>query len=101
MSDTLVALLGGTAVHDFTNGSDYGVGAQKELETGVWGLWAADGTVDGFVTAPDFNIWNSATSSGATGYQQSDYNMDGFVTAPDFNLWNANTSAGAASGVPD
>jgi hypothetical protein len=53
------------------------------------------------ITAPDFNLWNAKTTSGAKGYEQADCNLDGHVTAPDFNLWNANTTAGAASRVPD
>jgi hypothetical protein len=73
----------------------------KDLGDGNFGMFACDANADGFVTAPDFNLWNVATTSGATGYEQADCNMDGFVTAPDFNLWNANTTAGASSQVPD
>ena len=73
----------------------------KNLGDGSWGLYAVDGNVDGQITAPNFNIWNAATTAGATGYEPSDYNLDGQVTAPDFNLWNANTTSEAASKVPD
>lgn len=75
--------------------------ALKSLGGGKYGLFAADGNADGDITAPDFNLWNAATSAGLTGYQPADFNLDGIVTAPDFNLWNANTGAGAASQVPD
>lgn len=68
---------------------------------GNYDLFGSDGNADGQATAPDFNIWNAATTAGATGYEPSDYNMDGQVTAPDFNIWNANTTAGATSHVPD
>ncbi|HEX9833787.1 MAG TPA: hypothetical protein VGA66_12035, partial [Mycobacterium sp.] len=67
----------------------------------VYVMWAGDGNGDGQVTAPDFNLWNAATTAGQTGYRPSDYNMDAQVTAPDFNLWNANTTAGAATGFSD
>jgi len=73
----------------------------KLLEPATYGLFACDANFDGQITAPDFNIWNAATTAGATGYVLGDCNMDGQVTAPDFNLWNANTTAGAASQVPN
>jgi hypothetical protein len=77
-----------------------GGAALKDLGGGYYGMFAADGTVDGIVTAPDFNAWNAATTGGSTGYLLEDFNLDRNVTAPDFNLWNANTTAGAASQVP-
>jgi hypothetical protein len=105
MSSAAVDFSSGTGVWDFTTAlgqafSDGGA-PMRALSDGPFGLFACDATVDGFVTAPDFNVWNSATTSGATGYHAADCNLDGFVTAPDFNLWNANTTAGAASQVPD
>jgi len=66
----------------------------------LYGMAAADGSLDGLVTAPDFNVYSSASASGATGYRIEDYTMDGLVTAPDFNLYNANAAAGAATAVP-
>jgi hypothetical protein len=103
MSSSAVSVSDGTGSWDFTTASTQAFGASpmKNLGEGSWGLYAADGNVDGQITAPDFNIWNAATTAGATGYEPSDYNLDGQVTAPDFNLWNANTTAGAASKVPD
>jgi len=74
--------------------------AMKNLGGGAFGMFACDVNSDGFVTAPDFNIWNSQTTAGANGYQRGDCNMDGDVTAPDFNIWNVNTTSGAASQVP-
>ena len=103
MSAAPIALSDTSEVYDFLTGSSkaYGANAMKELETGVWGLFAADANADGQVTAPDFNAWNAATTAGLAGYQQADFNLDGLVTAPDFNLWNAATTAGAASKVPE
>jgi hypothetical protein len=103
MSSSTFAVTGGTGSYDFTTAvtQAFGLDAMRGLSGGVWGLFAADGDASGFVTAPDFNLWNSATTAGATGYEPSDYNMDGFVTAPDFNLWNANTTAGASSKLPN
>jgi len=103
MSSSPVDLSNGSGSWDFTDGiaKAYGTNGMKSLGDGRFAMFASDGSIDGFVTAPDFNLWNSATTAGLSGYQQADYDLDGFVTAPDFNLWNANTGAGAASAVPD
>jgi len=79
----------------------YGSGGVVSLGSSVYGLFAADGSGDGLVTAPDFNVYSSASASGATGYRIEDYTLDGLVTAPDFNLYNANAAAGAATAVPE
>jgi len=73
----------------------------KDLGGGKYGMFACDANADGIVTAPDFNLWNAGTTSGATGYEAADCDMDGSVTASDFNLWSANTTAGAVSRVPE
>jgi len=105
MSAEAVDFTSGSASYDFTTAIsqayDDGGAPMKTLTGGVFGMFASDGNFDGQATAPDFNLWNSATTSGLTGYQPSDYNLDGQVTAPDFNLWNANTTAGASSQVPE
>lgn len=103
-----------SSAHDFTTGPvvvdlrislasahSGGGNPMKSLSGGFFGMFATDGSVDGIITAPDFNLWNASTTAGETGYVQSDYSLDAIVTAPDFNLWNANTTAGAASQVQD
>lgn len=97
MSASAVDLTGSSATFDFTvpgAAEAEGTTPMKD-KSGVKVMFAADGEVDGQITAPDFNIWNAETTAGATGYRTSDYNMDRIVTAPDFNLWNPNTTAGA------
>ncbi|HEY5565316.1 MAG TPA: S8 family serine peptidase [Rhodothermia bacterium] len=105
MSSSAVDFSPGSASWNFTTGLGQaftaGGTAMKSLGDGLFGMFAADANVDAQVTAPDFNLWNAATTAGATGYQSADHNLDGQVTAPDFNLWNANTTAGASSRVPD
>ncbi|MFV1979631.1 MAG: hypothetical protein ACC655_00620 [Rhodothermia bacterium] len=105
MSSSAIDLTGTSGSWDFTTavtqaypGND--ASAQKELETGVWGMFAADGTVDGQVTASDFNDWLVDTKAVATGYLQTDFDLDAQVTASDFNLWLVNTKAVATSKVP-
>ena len=88
----------GTIVLDFTQpNAAYGTAPQAQVATGVYALWAGDGNNDEQVTAPDFNLYSSATAAGATGYTGADYNLDGQVTAPDFNLYSSSTAAGASS----
>jgi len=100
ISASTVALSGSGGTFDLTAPGAATSGV-IEVESGVWALWAADGSLDGLVTAPDFNVYSSASASGATGYRVEDYTMDGLVTAPDFNLYNANAAAGAATAVPE
>ena len=102
ISATAVNFATGTGTLDLTApGAALGASGTIEVETGVRALFAADGSADGLVTAPDFNVYSSASAAGATGYRVEDYTMDGLVTAPDFNLYNANAAAGAASAVPE
>ncbi|GAB5536802.1 MAG: hypothetical protein Rubg2KO_30510 [Rubricoccaceae bacterium] len=102
ISATAVDFSTGTGTLDLTApGASLGASGTVEVESGVRALWAADGSVDGLVTAPDFNVYSSASASGVTGYRIEDYTMDGLVTAPDFNLYNANAAAGAATAVPE
>ncbi|GAB5536805.1 MAG: hypothetical protein Rubg2KO_30540 [Rubricoccaceae bacterium] len=100
ISASAVALSGSGGTLDLTAPGAATSGV-VEVTSGVWALWAADGSLDGLVTAPDFNVYSSASASGATGYRVEDYTMDGLVTAPDFNLYNANAAAGAATAVPE
>ena len=104
MTPQMLGLSSGSATWDFTTSMSqaYTVGGNpmKNLGGGVFGMFACDSSVDGQVTAPDFNLWIASTTAGVTGYRPADCNLDGHVTAPDFNLWIANTTAGAASKVP-
>ncbi|HUF09652.1 MAG TPA: choice-of-anchor B family protein [Rhodothermales bacterium] len=102
MSSGPVDLSSGSGAWDFTDSDAkaFGSNPMKGLGGGRFGMFASDGSIDGNVTAPDFNLWNAATTAGAAGYELADFNLDGQVTAPDFNLWNANTTAGASSKVP-
>ena len=102
MSSDTLDTSDGEGSWDFTSGESqaFGTGALKEVDSGRWALFAADGSVDGQVTASDFNLWLINTKAGATGYQMSDFDLDGQVTASDFNLWLVNTKAGAATRVP-
>jgi hypothetical protein len=105
MSADTLDLSDGVGSWDFTTSMvqaySEGGSPMKDLGGGDFGMFSCDANADGQVTAPDFNLWNAATTAGQTGYLQADCNMDGQVTAPDFNLWNANTTAGASSKVPD
>ena len=100
ISAATVSLSGTGGTYDLTAPGAVASGV-IEVESGVWALWAADGSLDGLVTAPDFNVYSSASAAGATGYRVEDFTLDGLVTAPDFNLYNANAAAGAATAVPE
>ena len=58
----------------------------------------ADGNLDGFVDATDFNLWNAHKFTPGR-WTQGDWNTDGVVDTSDFNLWNTHkfTSSDHAS----
>ena len=58
-----------------------------------------DGNLDGFVDAADFNIWNGAKFSDASGWCSGDFSADGFVDVRDFNLWNENRFSSSQSNL--
>ena len=100
---SLILFAGDSApvVLDLSSLSAYGGDPQAriELETGVYGMYGADGNFSGDVTAFDYlNVW--LPENGTNGYKQGDFNLDGSVTSFDFlQIWlNAN---GRASQVPD
>ena len=72
-----------------------------DLGDGRTGLFAADASADGQVTAADFNKFLTQTKAIATGYIEADFNLDAQVTAIDFNLFLKNTAKAAASQVPN
>jgi subtilisin family serine protease len=77
-----------------------GVNPMKELEAGVFGLWAGDINQDGQVTTEDYTIWYNSARLGETGYRDADVNLNGQVTTEDYTLWYNDARLGAASGVP-
>ncbi|MFC2085641.1 CSLREA domain-containing protein [Bacteroidota bacterium] len=102
MSDSAIVVSGGVGTHDFSidSTSAFGVDAMSKLEPNVWGMFGADGSIDGQITVSDFNLWLVDTKAVATGYLQSDFLVDGQATAADFNLWLVNTKATRTSKVP-
>jgi hypothetical protein len=89
-----------TYSYDFTIPANqaYGANSQKELTTGVWGMWAADGNANGTVeTADKTNVW--MIQAGLLGYLSGDYDMNAQVANPDKNdKWLPNI--GKQSNIP-
>ena len=85
--------------HDFTNEFNvYGNGGIKELEIGIFGMYAGDADQDGGVYPSDRNEhWR--IQAGESGYKSADFNLDGSVYPDDLNdIWRINT--GISSTVP-
>ena len=94
--------IGDVYVYNFSNGADKALGgssAQKQLDTGIWGMIAGDSNADGIVEISDIeDRWNY--SAGAKGYYPSDFNLNIEVNNPDKNdLWYINL--GSQCHVPD
>ena len=85
--------------HDFTNEFHvYGNGGIKELESGIFGMYAGDADQDGGIYPSDRNEhWRIQT--GLSGYNSADFNLDGSVYPDDLNdIWRINS--GISSTVP-
>jgi hypothetical protein len=103
MSAAAVALSASPAsLYDFTGGSGqyYGSNGAKQIEAGVWGMWAGDVNQDKNVTTTDYTSWYNSARLGESGYKTTDVNMDGVVTTMDYTQWYNNARLGAASPVP-
>jgi hypothetical protein len=91
---------GDTFHYDFTGGEEmaYGISAQKEIGSVLYGMYAGDGSADGTINLDDkINTWSQL--AGSFGYEQADFNLDGFIDNPDKNdRWYEN--AGKYSQVP-
>jgi PKD repeat protein len=80
--------------YDFSTGSGqaFGTGAQKDLGSGIFGLYAGDLNADGIINDLDKDIsWG--TEAGLSGYLQSDGNLDGEAGNKDKNdFWLINNN---------
>ena len=91
---------GGVATYDFTTSAAQSQGADvPEVETGVFGAWAADANADGQVNAVDktaeWRVQNGQTYIYST--STADFNMDSAVNAVDLtNYWRLNNSKATA-----
>jgi minor extracellular serine protease Vpr len=103
MSKNTVDLSSGSStLYDFTSDSSqyYGTGGVKELESGVWGMWAGDINQDGEITTSDYTAWYNSARAGDSDYKTTDVDMDTQVTTSDYTIWYNNARAGASSAVP-
>ncbi|MEZ5198254.1 MAG: hypothetical protein R2764_18255 [Bacteroidales bacterium] len=75
----------GTYFYDFTVSADQaigGIGGQKELESGIWGMMAGDANNDGEINNIDKDdFW--FLQYGNSGYLKSDFDMNGQVDGTD------------------
>ncbi len=91
---------GGVYTYDFTTpiNQAYGTDAQKDLGSGVYGMFSADANADGDVNVVDKTIWEN--QAGESGYKSGDFDMDGQVNNPDKNeMWVPND--GEVGQVPE
>jgi hypothetical protein len=89
MTASAIALTETANTLNFTNNAlaTWGTNAQKEVNTGVFGLWNGDLDVTGTITASDRSLaWNNRN---LLGYYIFDANMNGVCDASDRSVvWN-------------
>jgi len=79
-----------TNSYNFTDAANKAYGSnQKQLASGVWGIFAGDLNQDGFVNIVDRDQANSAFNLSLTGYITQDSNGDGFANIIDRDIANA------------
>ncbi|HPE57803.1 MAG TPA: hypothetical protein P5514_06620 [Bacteroidales bacterium] len=88
---------GGIYSYDFSSGAAQaygGTNGHKELEPGVWGMVAGDGTGNGLIQNTDETaVWK--VDLGQSGYKGGDFDMNGLVQNTDeTNYWKVNLGAG-------
>ncbi len=84
----------GVYTYDFTTGAGQAyLNGQKDLGSGVYGMYGGDGSPDGLIDSGDKSVWSA--EAGTTGYLQSDFNMDTQVDNNDKNdVWVPNETTG-------
>jgi hypothetical protein len=85
---------GGLYSYDFTTGPGqaFGVNAQKQLTTGIWGMYSGDGDANNTINNTD-KIGTWFPNVGKKGYLNADFNLNGQVNNQDKNeYWLSNVS---------
>jgi len=92
---------GGAYLYDFTTpaGQAHGTDAQKDLGSGIFGMYAGDADANGTVELDDKTLFWSP-EAGRSGYLNSDFNLNSQTDNTDKNeIWINNT--GNFSQIPD
>ena len=102
MSADPLSQTAGVYTYNFTTGGNQayenGAEGQKQIGSGIWGMFGGDANGDGNTGVADKTIWGSDV--GTNGYKATDFDLSSQVNNPDKNdIWVGNV--GAVSQVPD
>jgi hypothetical protein len=97
ISNNALTLSGPAYTYDFSSDETQvygGTNGYKQLETGVWGMVAADGNGNGLVQNTDETaVWKA--NLGSSGYQGGDFDLNGLTQNTDeTNFWKPNLGGG-------
>ena len=93
--------LGEATEIDLTDSTNiYGTDGIKELENGIYGMWAGDADNDGKVLTSDQADWKADFGVVPYGYHYTDMDLDGQVIAADQTIWKSNFGTAPYSQVP-
>lgn len=90
MSASAITQTNGVYTYNFTDAQTKAYNnALKEVETGVWAMYAGDFNPNNDINAADQSVWN--TQNGTIGqYLAGDATMNADVNAADYSIWNTN-----------
>jgi hypothetical protein len=87
MSADPLSQTAGVYMYNFTTGAsqayENGADGQKEIATGIWGMFGGDANADGNIETADKVIWGN--QAGTKGYSNSDFDMNAQVNNQDKN----------------
>jgi hypothetical protein len=94
MSAAAQLLTESTPLYDFTTAQSkaYGNMPQKQLDSGVYGMYAGDGDADGIIGSTDRNsAWRPQNGTAWHDSKYGDFNLDAGIDALDLNrCWRSN-----------
>ena len=78
-------------IYDFTSAAEQAMGIEqiKEVEPGIFGLYASDYTQEGVIQTTDYDLW-FAEPAAVNVYSITDGTLDAVVQNTDFDKWFEN-----------
>lgn len=95
-------LIQANSTYDFSTAANQAFGEnQKELESGVYGLYSGDINQDGYIDGFDYPALDDDSQNNVSGvYVATDLNGDGYVDGFDYPVFDANSQNNVTIAIP-